>query len=177
LQLVGGDRIIDRVARALRPSSDRLLIVSNDPSARTWIADAEIAGDMLAGRASLIGIHAALAHARSNVVVVAWDMPFVPAALLTELRDRLKRGASAVIPTGPNGPEAACAAYSIDALPHIERLAKGGALKLAALVDDLPGVEQLSLDQAATFGDPSVIFMNVNRPDDLTRAEGIARAL
>jgi molybdopterin-guanine dinucleotide biosynthesis protein A len=151
LQLVGGDRIIDRVARALRPSSDRLLIVSNDPSA--------------------------LAHARSNVVVVAWDMPFVPAALLTELRDRLKRGASAVIPTGPNGPEAACAAYSIDALPHIERLAKGGALKLAALVDDLPGVEQLSLDQAATFGDPSVIFMNVNRPDDLTRAEGIARAL
>jgi molybdenum cofactor guanylyltransferase len=177
LQLVGGDRIIDRVARALRPSSDRLLIVSNDPSATTWIAGVDVVGDLLPGRASLIGIHSALVHARSNVVVVAWDMPFVPAILLTELRDRLTHGVSAVIPTGPNGSEAACAAYSLDALPRIERLVMGGAFKLAALSDDLPNVERVSLEETAAFGDPAVIFMNVNRPEDLVRAEGIAREL
>jgi molybdopterin-guanine dinucleotide biosynthesis protein A len=170
-------RIIDRVAQVLRSISDRLLIISNDPDAAHWIEGAEVAGDVLPGRASLIGIHAALVHAAADVVVVAWDMPFVPAPLLDALRRRLHGPVGAVIPVGAHGPEAACAAYAASALPHIERRVKSGELKLASLVDAIPNVDRMSASDLARFGDPEVMFLNVNDPDDLARAEGIARPL
>jgi molybdenum cofactor guanylyltransferase len=177
LQLVGGRRIIDRVAQPLRTVSDRLLVVSSHPDAAAWLPGAMVGGDVLPGRASLVGIHAALVHAGSDVVVIAWDMPFVPGALLASLRDRLRAGVSAVIPMGIGGPEPACAAYSVDALAHIERLVRAHTLKLANLVDALPNVVLLSAAEVARFGDPAVMFMNVNSPEDLARAEGIASAL
>ena len=74
-----------------------------------WIPDAVVVGDLVSARGSLIGIHAALAQAKTDVIVVAWDMPFIPPALLASLRDRLA-GNSAVVPWTANGPEAACAA-------------------------------------------------------------------
>lgn len=175
--MVGGERIIDRVARALRPITDQLLVISNDPNAGDWVADAKVAGDMLPGRASLVGIHAALSRAGGDVIVVAWDMPFVPAALLEELATRLKRGVTAVIPFGPGGPEPVCAAYSVSALPHVDRLARSDALRLSALIDELPNVAHIPLAEVARFGDPDVIFFNVNSPDDRKRAEAIAGAL
>ena len=177
MQLVGGERIIDRVARGLRAVSDRLLVISNDPRAAAWLPDAEVAADVLSGRASLIGIHAALAFARGTVIVVAWDMPFVPTALLAALRHRLRGKATAVIPIGPSGPEAVCAAYAVSALPVLERLVGAGALKLSDGIDALPNVDRMSPADVAHFGDPGRMFFNVNRPDDLRRAEAIARAL
>jgi molybdopterin-guanine dinucleotide biosynthesis protein A len=154
-----------------------LLVISNDPDAADWIEDAEVAGDVLSGRASLIGIHAALVHAGTDVVVVAWDMPFVPDSLLDTLRLRLRGSVGAVIPTGARGLEPACAAYSAGALPHIERRVKAGELKLANLADAIPNVDLMAVSEVARFGDPEVVFLNVNHPDDLERAEAIARAL
>jgi len=154
-----------------------LLVISNDPDAADWIEDAEVAGDVLPGRASLIGIHAALVHAATDVVVVAWDMPFVPATLLEALRRRLHGSVGAVIPTGAHGLEPACAAYAAGALPHIERRVKTGELKLADLADAIPTVDRMAASDVARFGDPDVVFLNVNHPDDLARAEAIARAL
>lgn len=177
LQTVGGERIIDRVARSLRSTTDRLLVISNDPHAGEWLGDATSAGDLLPGRASLIGIHAALSRSRGAVVVVAWDMPFVPPTLVAELAARLRSGATAVIPFGRNGPEPVCAAYAGDALPHVERLAASGALTLSALVEELPNVERISVGEVTRFGDPDVIFFNVNSPEDRARAEAIAGAL
>jgi molybdopterin-guanine dinucleotide biosynthesis protein A len=174
---VGGERIIDRVARSLRIVGDRLLVVSNDPSAAGWLVDAEVVGDVLPGRASLIGIHAALVHAGTDVVVVAWDMPFVSAGLLGALQHRLTGSIGAVIPSGPHGPEPACAAYSMLALPHIERRVNARELKLADLVDAIPDVDRMPASEVARFGDPDVLFLNVNHPGDLSRAEAIASAL
>jgi molybdopterin-guanine dinucleotide biosynthesis protein A len=177
LQHVGGERIIDRVARALRAATDRVLVISNDPAASSWLPGAEIAGDVLPGRASLIGVHSALVHARGDAIVVAWDMPFVSPALLTELRARLRPGVSAVIPNGVGGPEAACAAYAASALPHIEELVRNESLKLSELLHLLPNAQDMSVDDVRGFGDPETMFMNVNSPDDLTRAQEIVREL
>jgi molybdopterin-guanine dinucleotide biosynthesis protein A len=124
-----------------------------------------------------VGIHAALVHAVSDVIVLAWDMPFVPVALLEALRDRLRAGALAVVPLTTEGPEAVCAAYSADALPHVERLLHAGVLKLSDLLDALPRVDRLTPPDIARFGAANVIFFNVNSPADLTRAEEIADAL
>jgi molybdenum cofactor guanylyltransferase len=141
------------------------------------VPDAKTAGDVLPGRASLVGIHSALSRAGGDVIVVAWDMPFVPTALIEELATRLRPGVAAVIPFGPGGPEPVCAAYAVTALPHVERLARLDALRLSALIDELPAVARIPLSEVARFGDPDVIFFNVNTPDDRKRAEAIAGAL
>lgn len=175
--MVGGERIIDRVARALRPVTDRLLVISGDANASRWLPDATVAGDVLPGRASLVGIHSALSRAGGDVIVVAWDMPFVPSSLLEELAARLKPGVTAVIPFGPGGPEPVCAAYAASALPHVERVARSLTLQLSAFVHELPDVVRIPRVEVARFGDPGVIFFNVNSPDDRDRAEAIAGAL
>ncbi len=141
------------------------------------MTDATVAADVLPGRASLVGIHSALSRAGGNVIVIAWDMPFVPVALLEELATRLQRGGTAVIPSGLRGPEPVCAAYAASALPHLERLVRSDALKLSALVDELPNVVRIPRAEVAKFGNPGVIFFNVNSPEDRNRAEEIARAL
>lgn len=177
MEIVGGRRIIDRIASCLREVCGRLLVISDDPEAKHWLPDATVAGDIVAQRASLVGIHSALTHAAGDVIVVAWDMPFVPVPLLAALRDRLRSGTSAVVPFTTKGPEAVCAAYSADALPHIEHLVRIGALKLSDLLDALPKVDRMTATDLARFGSAEIIFFNVNSPADLTRAGEIADAL
>jgi molybdopterin-guanine dinucleotide biosynthesis protein A len=161
----------------LRPIADRIFIVSGDPSAADWLPGVGAVPDVLAGRASAIGIHAALAHAMDKVVVVGWDMPFVSSALLCELADRLTGEVSAVVPIGPNGPEAVCAAYSPSAIPVFEREIGRGVVTLSSIINALPEVVRLQADEIVRFGDARTLFFNVNRPADLQRAEAIARRL
>jgi len=177
LQTVGGTRIIDRAAAALRGTASRILVVSGDPGAADWLAGAEVVGDVLPGRASAIGIHAALVHARSNVLVIGWDMPFVPPALMAEIASRLRDGVSAVVPAGPDGPEAVCAGYSPLAIPVFEQSIADGVVKLSELIAALPRVVELRGADLSRFGDPRTLFFNVNHPEDRERAEAIARSL
>src|SRR3954464_14935174 len=57
LEIVGGARIIDRVADVLRASCDRLLIAPGTLDATGWLRDAALAPDLLAVKASITGIH------------------------------------------------------------------------------------------------------------------------
>jgi molybdopterin-guanine dinucleotide biosynthesis protein A len=176
LERVGGERIIDRVAVALSSAADALMIVANDVSAKDWIPGVPVVHDVLDARSSLTGIHAALSGARSNEIVVAWDMPFVSSELLLALRARLEGSVDAVVPWTAAGPEGVCAAYSIRSLSAIDRLARSGVYRLADVIAGLNHV-RLEGPALARFGDPAVLFSNVNSPEDLERARGIASSL
>jgi molybdopterin-guanine dinucleotide biosynthesis protein A len=122
LEVVGGARIIDRVASALADAADDLLLIANSPDTGSWLPGVRTAADVLPGRGSLGGIHAALAHAHGSVLVVAWDMPFVPAELLLCLRALGSRADAAVPESGSRrGLEPLCAWYSQACLAPIER--------------------------------------------------------
>lgn len=177
LQMVAGRRIIDRVATALSEATDRLLIVSNHAGAAGWIPGVPAAADVLSLKASIVGIHSALSRAGGSVIVAAWDMPFLSIPLLHELRRRLVPGALAVVPWTASGPEPVCAAWSPEALPHLERLANTGNVRLSSVVDALPGVVRLDAAEVSRFGNPDTMFLNVNTPQDLERAEHIMRPL
>lgn len=97
LERVAGRRIIDRVADALRDVTDDLLLVANDPAAADWLPGIRVQQDLVPNAGGLGGIHAALHAARTPVLIVAWDMPFVPAALLARLRE-LGRSADVAVP-------------------------------------------------------------------------------
>jgi molybdopterin-guanine dinucleotide biosynthesis protein A len=173
---VGGARIIDRVASALADAADELLLIANTPDAESWLPGVRTSADVLPDQGSLGGIHAALAHAGTAVLVVAWDMPFVPAELLLCLRALGTRADAAVPESGSRrGLEPLCAWYSLKCLAPIERRLQAGDRRVVSFFDDVH-VARLSAEDVRQFGDPELMFMNVNTPDELVKAEGHAAA-
>ncbi|HVE78728.1 MAG TPA: molybdenum cofactor guanylyltransferase [Gemmatimonadaceae bacterium] len=174
LERVAGTRIIDHVARALAAASDRLLLIASDPAADDWLPGVRRAADVLPGEGSLGGIHAALHHAGTPVLVVAWDMPFVPADLLRALR-AAGADADAAVPASDSrrGVEPLCAYYAPSCIRAIERRLREGDRRVVGFFDDVR-VRRLGPDEVSRFGEPSRIFMNVNTPDELALAERYA---
>lgn len=171
LERVGGRRVIDRVADALRDAADDLLLIANDPVSREWLADVPTASDVRMNCGSLGGIHAAIVRAAGPVLVVAWDMPFVPPALLRRLRDAGAHADAALPESGSRrGLEPLCAYYSPSCVPAIERRLDAGDMRVVSFFDDVR-VERVPEGEVRRFGDPAVLFMNVNTPDDLALAE------
>jgi molybdopterin-guanine dinucleotide biosynthesis protein A len=177
LERVGGRRIIDRVVSALRDSTDELLLVANDPAAQGWLPDVRLASDLLRDLGSIGGIHAALAHAGTAVIVVAWDMPFVPSGLLARLRALGEHADAAVPESGSRrGLEPLCAYYAPPCLAAIEGALARNDRRVIGFYDQVR-VARLPAEEVATFGDPSLLFLNVNTPDELRLAESHATTL
>jgi molybdopterin-guanine dinucleotide biosynthesis protein A len=168
---VAGRRVIDRVADALASCTDELLLIANDPDGGSWLPGVRTEADVRPGFGSLGGIHAALWHARGPVLLVAWDMPFVPPELLAALR----RGATAhdvVVPASGSkrGVEPLCAWYGPRCLPAIEACLDANDLRVVSFYDAVR-VHRLEPDEVARFGDPERLFHNINTPEDLELAE------
>ena len=174
LERVRGVRIIDRVRAALEPVVDTLLLIGNDDRASEWLPDVPCAGDVLRDVGSVAGIHAALVHAGTPVLVVAWDMPFVPSGLLRTLRDS-GRDSDAAVPESDSrrGLEPLCAYYSPACTGAIERRIAAGDRRVIAFYDDVR-VARVPAEVVSQFGDPALLFMNVNTPEERVRAEAHA---
>ena len=171
LERVGGRRVIDRVAEVLALATDDLLLIANDPAASGWLPGVRVESDVRPGSGSLGGIHAALSHAGGAVLVVAWDMPFVPGRLLEALR-AVGEIADAAVPESDSrrGVEPLCAYYSERCLAPIERRLDIGDRRVVSFFEDVR-IARLPATEVATFGDPALMFMNVNSPDELSLAE------
>ncbi len=177
LATVGGTRIVDRVAGALRGVATELLLVANDPAAGGWLPGVPTVSDARPGGGGLSGVHAALAHTGRPVLAVAWDMPFVSSALLGALRERGEAaGAWACYPESdsPVGMEPFCAYYAPACLPPLQAALAEGGVGGAAFARALPRAAWLSRAEVRAFGDPSRLLLSVNTPTDLARAEALA---
>lgn len=180
LERVQGVRIIDRVADALRAASDALLLVANAPEAGSWLPGVRTVPDVRPGEGALGGLHAALVHAGTDILLVAWDMPFVPASLLRELRRRADAtGADIVLPESDGsrrGVEPLCAFYSRRCLAAVAAALDAGDRRVVAFHQAVRTV-RLPHAELAAFGDPALLFRNVNTPSELDEAEraGAAR--
>jgi molybdopterin-guanine dinucleotide biosynthesis protein A len=177
---VGGHRVLDRVVAAMRAAlgTDPFL-VANAPDAPQWRSDLRCVPDLRAGMGSLGGVYTALAGGAGPVLVAAWDMPFLEPELLAALI----AGASSYdvflpesgSPGHGSGPvEPLCAVYGPGCLAPIERALGRGDLAMISFHDSVR-VGTLSLDRVRSFGDPTVLFFNVNDPADLERAERLWR--
>ena len=188
LERVHGERIIDRVAGSLRAVTDDLLLIANAPGAEEWLPGVRTRGDVRPGEGALGGLHAALTHAGGDILLVAWDMPFVPRGLLAALRARGEGGASdaidehdaglaakadVVVPESDGsrrGVEPLCAWYTQACLAPISAALDAGDRRVVAFHDAVRTL-RLPLATVAAFGDPAVMFSNVNTPEELERAE------
>jgi molybdopterin-guanine dinucleotide biosynthesis protein A len=186
LLAVGGRRILDRVVDALTAVTGQApLLIANAPDARDWRPDLETIADARPGSGSVGGIYTAVAAGAEPVLCVAWDMPFVSEGLLRALVAEWDTAAwDAVLPAsdpqglpvgrGRRGVEPLCAVYGPACAAAIERQLDRGDLKAIAF-HAWVRVGILSLERVRGFGDPEELFLNVNTPADLERAEAVWR--
>jgi molybdopterin-guanine dinucleotide biosynthesis protein A len=176
LLTVGGRRILDRVVDAVQAvTGGRPLLIANAADAASWRPDLETIPDVRPGLGTLGGIYTAVTAAPGPVLCVAWDMPFVPTALLRVLRDRMATGGcDAVLPesSGRRGLEPLCAIYGPACAPAIARRLDAGDLMAISFHADVR-VGIVPLAEVRRFGEPDELFFNVNTPDDLARAEAL----
>lgn len=178
LERVEGRRIIDRVAAVLRDVTDDLLLVANAAEASAWLPGVRTVRDVREGAGALGGLHSALTHAGEPVLLVAWDMPFVSAALLGELRrlgeaEGVDTLADAVLPESDGsrrGVEPLCAWYAPSCLPAIEHRLDAGDLRVVGFHEAIR-VTRMPIERVRDFGDPARLFSNVNTREDLAAVE------
>ena len=176
LERVGGERILDRLVRVMTAAlGGPPLLVANAPDAGSWRPDLRVIPDVRPGLGSLGGIYTAVVEAPAPVVCVAWDMPFVPDALVARLAAGLARF-DAVLPRsdGRRGVEPLCAAYGPACAEAIARSLDEGDLRAIAFHARI-GVDILPLTEVERYGDPAALFFNVNTADDLARADELWR--
>src|SRR6266404_3709343 len=172
---VGGRPIIERVVAALTPAVDDMLVVTNTPELYAFLGLAMV-GDVYPDHGSLGGVYSGLkAAAGRAALTVACDMPFLHPGVVRLVADRAGEG-DVVIPRVGSQLETMHAAYGKACLPHIEERLVAGHLKIVDFFECVRVVEITEAD-VARFRDPRVAFMNVNTPDELERARGLATRL
>jgi molybdopterin-guanine dinucleotide biosynthesis protein A len=176
LERVGGLRIIDRLVTMFEEALGAPpILVANAPDAATWRPGLRVVPDVSPGAGSVGGIYTAVLAAPAPVVCVAWDMPFVTPPLVQALAAGLA-GADACLPEsgGRRGLEPLCAAYGPAVGPAIAGALAAGDLRAIGFHDRIK-VGILSSERVRTFGDPAVLFFNVNTADDLAEADRLWR--
>lgn len=177
LERVGGERVLDRVVRAVAEATGAApLLVANAGDAAAWCPDLEVVTDVVPGCGALGGIYTAVTHAPEPVLVVAWDLPFVTAAFL----ECLVRGAGPydaylAESGGPRGVEPLCAVYRDACGPWIREALDRGDYRAVAFHEHVR-VGTLPLETVRRFDAPERLFFNVNSAEDLARAEAMWRA-
>jgi molybdopterin-guanine dinucleotide biosynthesis protein A len=116
-------------------------------------------------------IQAALSSALTEYVfVAAGDLPFLDRGLVLHLVERAL-GRDAAVPFYRGFYESACAVYSKRMLSVISTYRENPVGPLSTCFSR-PGVAaaRVSEEEIRRFGDPAVLFLNVNTREDLERA-------
>jgi molybdopterin-guanine dinucleotide biosynthesis protein A len=176
LELVGGERILDRLVRVMASAlGEQPLLVANAPDAGTWRPDLRTVADIRTGLGALGGIYTAVLEGPAPIVCVAWDMPFVSEPLIRALADGLDHH-DAMLPEsgGRRGVEPLCAAYGPACGEAIAHSLDSGDLRAIGFHDRIR-VGILSLAELRALADPELVFFNVNTADDLAKADQLWR--
>ena len=171
---IAGERIIDRVVASLRSVTPEIVVIANDATVAEAVS-LPSRPDAIAGAGALGGVYTALLWAEergfAGILATACDMPFLNAALLRSLIDRAARGFDVVLPQsgGRRASEPLCAFYSTACAGPIRSAIDRGDRRMIAFHGDVE-LELVPLHEVSRFGDPEVLFMNVNTEADLERA-------
>ncbi len=120
------------------------------------------------GSGPLAALRVGLQAGGGRVVALACNLPLVPAALLGLLADAVERH-DAVVPRAQGELQVLAAAYAVSCLPAIDRQLRSGRGAVHGFLADVR-CRILEEEELEPFGGAG-IFLNVNTPADLARAE------
>ena len=171
---VGGERLVARVARALETHCEEVILAGTGPAPPGIRA----VDDVRPGEGPLAGMEAGIAACRHPLVfVAAGDMPFLTSRLVEYLLGIVEdRGALAAVPEEGGRTHPLCAGYSRGVLPRLRAALDGGTRSAGVFVDGLRPVVRVPEEELRAVGNPELLLMNVNSPEDLRRARGLIDA-
>jgi molybdopterin-guanine dinucleotide biosynthesis protein A len=170
--------VIERIMGVLAPISSQIVVVTSREKMDVPVGDvATVVTDAYPGKGPLGGIYTGLLAAECPLsIVVACDMPFLNAALLTRMLE-MAEGYDAVVPRLAGGMvEPLHAIYARTCQSKMKDRIEAGLLPISPLFDPL---RLRYVEQAEYLAiDPRMLsFFNLNSPDDLVRANRIAAQL
>ncbi len=165
---LGGRPLFHRALSALEGLFQEILIVVAEPLPQLEGTAHRVVTDLIPNCATLGGLYTGLSYASCRrIFAVGCDMPFLSPKLITQMT-ALDRQADVVMAELATGLQPLHAVYSKACLPHMERMAKTGQLKVQELVQ-APGLSvRLVPERDVRSVDPEGLsFMNVNTPADI----------
>ena len=127
--------------------------------------------DVVPEAGPLGGVHAGLLNLGVSLgLFLAVDTPLVPSPLLRALV-AAAAGFDAVVPVVGGWPEPLCAVYRRTCLAPVQRRLEAGERKMTSFWPDVR-VRTMAEDELAIFGDPVVMFRNLNTTEDYLRLRG-----
>ncbi|WP_419786140.1 molybdenum cofactor guanylyltransferase [Pseudodesulfovibrio sp.] len=172
---VGGKTILDRLLAVYRPIFSEIVISARESKDFQAIG-LPVAQDQYEARSSLTGIHAGLNAIRaSHGFFAACDAPFLQGTLVRALLAEVRPEDDVVLPCKEDGyTEPLCAVYSKRCLPHIEAQLGRGDFKIIRFFDQVR-VREVPVARLTPHDPELLSFLNVNRPEELARADQLAR--
>ena len=163
LQPLRGRPMVQWVLERLGPQVDEVVINANQNRAEYERFGHRVVSDDIGGFAGpLAGLHAGLKGASHPLVVtVPCDSPFLPADLVSRLKDKLKENQLAVAKTGDQAHPVFCLLKK-DLKEDLEAFLTGGGRKIDAWYAKLAHVE-------VPFDDEADAFRNINTLEELKR--------
>jgi molybdenum cofactor guanylyltransferase len=171
---VGGVRILDRIYRLYTELFEEIILVTNHPEKfLEW--DMLIVPDLFPIRSSLTGIHAGLFFMSNPFAFIsACDTPFIKRQIVETVIESIEAHIDMVMPETAAGFEPLCAAYSKRCLDAAQRHLEQNKLQIISAFGKCR-IKTIS-ETVLREKDPDLqSFFNVNTPDDLMRAEKMAK--
>jgi molybdopterin-guanine dinucleotide biosynthesis protein A len=170
---MGGRSFLARTVGILRPIFQEIMVIGHDRQGYAPFG-VSVHTDLRPGNGSLGGILTALARSSSErTFCVACDMPFLNPRLVSYLVERSSEGWEAVLPRLSKGLEPLCAVYSSALIPRIEELLDRGERRVRLALDEKSTCFAEESD-LRSFDPELLTFININTPEDLSRAVGMA---
>lgn len=181
---IGGREMSERAFSVLRAACNRHVFLVGDTGGDgidgaetrvTTIPDNRAHGDDWP-RAPIIGLYTALVNATTSwIAVLACDLPFVTSDLICRLSGFCSDVVDAVVPVQPDSrPQPLCALYRVEKCrPILEATIKAGDLKLQKLLTNL-ATRYVEFDEIRDLPGADSFFINVNTPEDYTKASKLA---
>lgn len=170
-----GRPLILRVIERLQPIATEVIVTTNRPEAYAFLG-VPLFPDPIPERGALGGLYTAILGAsRPLVAVVACDMPFACAELLTALSTALTEGGhDLAIPQPPGGLEPFHAVYRRETcLPAIRAALDADKWRVDAWFAQVSR-RFFGADEIAHYSPDGRCFSNVNTPEELAEAEQAA---
>lgn len=170
---VGGRRLIDLALEKASRICPQCLVVTGQVD-QFLDLPYRVITDRWPGQGPLAAMATAFLDSQAeSILLLPVDAPLLQLALL-ELVLKLRPGHKAVAAQGPGGIEPLLAWYSRDCLPTALRLMESGERRPRLLLDTI-GARILTREEVAQADPEDLSFLNVNFPQDLEKAERIAR--
>lgn len=173
----GGESLLERAVRELGQVCAPVAVIGSgvEPiEGIRHIADDVSISDSVSG--PLVGLYTALSDSKTEwTAIVACDMPFVTAGLISFLAELADGSVDAVVPVQADGwPQPLCSLYKRSVcLPVSEKLVAEGRRGPRALLEHVR-VRRVEFSELRQLTGSDSFFLNVNTPADLELAVRIS---